>query len=188
MIKPGLIAGAALALVVLTPGVGLRAGAGAGLERGKDGYFHTGDGIRVKSLVVVKLKIYAIGHDMRELPATATKQAVMEMDVDKRLSWKMLRDAGGDRLQGILRDGFARNGFGDAARISAFLEPFRGGLRENQRVVISYASQANATTVSVEGAVPVSITGLDFMRATWGMWFGNTEDPALGDALIARLR
>jgi hypothetical protein len=188
MMKPGLIAGVAVALGVLLVGVGGRAGAGSGLERGKDGYFHTGDGIRVKSLILLKLKIYAIGHDMRELPATASRQAVMEMDVDKRLSWKMLRDAGGDRLQGILRDGFARNGFGDAARIAAFLAPFRGGLRENQRVVISYASSAKATTVAVEGGSPVSIAGLDFMKATWGMWFGNTEDPALGDALIARLR
>lgn len=186
MTKPGLIAGVAFG--VLFCGLGIRARAGAGLERGKDGYFHTGDGIRVKSLVVVKLKIYAIGHDMRELPATPTRQAVMEMDVDKRLSWRMLRDAGGDRLQGILRDGFARNGFGDAARISAFLEPFRRGLRENQWVVISYASQTKAITVSVEGASSVSIVGVDFMKATWGMWFGNTEDPALGDALIARLR
>ncbi len=146
----------------------------------------------MKSLVLLKLKIYAIGHDMREVPATPTKRAVMEMDVDKRLSWKMLRDAGGDRLQGILREGFARNGFGDGAkdggRIAAFLSPFSGGLKENQRVVISYTSASKTTTVAVEGVSPASITGLDFMRATWGIWFGNTEDPALGDALIARLR
>jgi hypothetical protein len=162
-------------------------GRAAGLERGKDGYFHTGDGVRVKSLVFVKLKIYAIGHDMRELPPTKSKQAVMDMDVDKRLSWKMLRDAGGARLQGILRDAFARNGYADAAKIGSFLSPFGDGLRENQRVVISYASASKTTTVAVEGHSAVSISGLDFMRATWGVWFGNTDDPALGDALIGRL-
>src|SRR5262249_12889992 len=144
--------------------------------------------IRVKSLVVVKLKIYAIGHDMRELPSTRSKQAVMEMDVDKRLSWKMLRDAGGGRLQSILPDGFARDGYRDGAKIAAFLSPFGGGLRDNQHVVISYASATKTTTVAVEGVSPVSVAGLDFMRATWGIWFGNTDDPALGDALIARLR
>jgi hypothetical protein len=172
----------ALLLGAVTP-----LGSASALERGKDGYFHTGEGIRVKSLVLVKLRIYAIGHDMRELPASKSKQAVMDMDVDKRLSWQMLRDAGGDRLQGILRDAFARNGYADAARIGSFLSPFRDGLKENQRVVISYASATKTTTVAVEGHSPVSVSGLDFMRATWGIWFGNTDDPGLGDALIGRL-
>src|SRR5262252_9124335 len=143
-------------LVVLLAAAPPLAVASAPLERGSDGYFHTGDGIRIKSLVVVKIKIYAIGHDMRELPATRSKQAVMQIDVDKRLSWKMLRDAGGDRLQGILRDAFARNGYGDAAKIGAFLSPFGGGLRENQRVVISYASATKTTTLAVEGVAPVA--------------------------------
>jgi len=83
------------------------------IERGKDGYVHTGDGVRVKWIAFVKLKTYAIGHDMRELPAAKSKQAVIDADVDKRISWRMLRDAGGDRLQGILRDSFAKNNYGD---------------------------------------------------------------------------
>jgi hypothetical protein len=148
--RPGLRTTVALGALLLGGVAPL--GSASGLERGKDGYFHTGDGIRVKSLVLVKLKIYAIGHDMRELPATKSKQAVM-----------------------------------DIAKIGSFLTPFGNGLRENQRVVISYASASKTTTVAVEGHSAVSIFGLDFMRATWGIWFGNTDDPALGDALIGRL-
>lgn len=109
----------ALALGVLLASAGVAAGDGAALERGKDGYFHTGDGIRAKSLVLLRLKIYAIGHDMREVPATPTKRAVMEMDVDKRLSWKMLRDAGGDGCKAFS----ARGSPAMASRMGGAQEP-----------------------------------------------------------------
>lgn len=157
------------------------------LERGKNGYYHTGDGIRVKSIAFLKLKIYVIGHDMRELPSAKTKRAVIDADVDKRISWRMLRDAGGDRLQGILRDSLAKNGYTDASKIGPFLGAFRGGLKENDTVVISYTAASKTTLVQVQGAAPASLIGSDFMKAVWSIWFGNSDDPELGNALISKL-
>jgi hypothetical protein len=157
------------------------------IERGKDGYFHTGDGIRAKTIVFVRLKIYFIGHEMRELPPTKSKQAVIDADVDKRIWWKMLRDADGERLQGILRDSFAKNGYADTSKIGPFLAAFRGGLKENDYVVIRYTADSKTMTLQVQGASPVSFVGGDFMKATWSIWFGKSEDPELGDALISKL-
>jgi hypothetical protein len=158
------------------------------LERGKDGYFLTGEGIRAKSIAFIKLKIYFIGHEMRELPAAKSKQAVIDANIDKRIWWKMLRDAGGDRLQGILRDSFARNHYADASKVGPFLAGFRGGLKENDYVTIDYEAASHATTLRVPGAAPVTLPGDDFMKATWSIWFGsNADDPELGDALISKL-
>jgi hypothetical protein len=173
---------AALALSSL-----LAASSAFAIERGKNGYYHTGDGIRVKSIAFLKLKIYVIGHDMRELPAAKTKRAVIDADVDKRIAWRMLRDAGGDRLQGILRDSFAKNNYADASKIGAFLAAFRGGLKENDTVVITYAAASKSTLVQVQGAPPVTLPGIEFMKATWSIWFGNSDDPELGNALISKL-
>jgi hypothetical protein len=157
------------------------------IERGADGYFHTGDGIRIKTIVFLKIKIYAIGHDMRDLPAIKSKQAVIDAEVDKRLSWKMLRDADGERLQGILREAFSKNSYSDASKIEPFLAAFRGGLKEGDRVVITYSAASKMTTVEVAGVEPVHLSGTEAMRATWSIWFGKSDDPELADALISRI-
>ena len=54
------------------------------LDKGQDGWFHTGDGIRVKTVAFVNFKVYAIGHDMKELPGDKSKQAVMRL----RIGWQ----------------------------------------------------------------------------------------------------
>src|SRR5207248_2008625 len=71
--------------------LGLFAVPASALERDRDGYFHTGDGIRVKKVAFIHVKVYAIDHYMKDLPAQKSKQAVIDADVDKRFSWKMLR-------------------------------------------------------------------------------------------------
>jgi hypothetical protein len=55
------------AAIVLCAGLCLAAPAGR-IEREWDGYFHTGDGIRARSIAFVNIKIYRISHEMRELP------------------------------------------------------------------------------------------------------------------------
>ena len=47
------------------------------LDRDKDGYFHTGDGIRTKKVAFINVKVYQIEHKMKELPADKSKQAVI---------------------------------------------------------------------------------------------------------------
>jgi hypothetical protein len=158
------------------------------LDRGKDGYFHTGDGIRTKSIAFVNVKVYAIGHDMKELPPTKSKQAVIDLDVDKRLTWRMLRDVDAEKIQNALKEAFAMNGYSDAGKIGQFTGAFKGELKENQYIVITYSTANKSTTVQVlGGGGSATVAGLDFMKATWSIWFGKIDQPSLGDALISRM-
>jgi hypothetical protein len=159
------------------------------LERSKDGYFHTGDGVRTKSVAFVNVKVYAIGHDMKELPPTKSKQAVIDLDVDKRLTWKMLRDVDSEKIQNALKEAYAMNGYTDGGKIGQFMGAFKGELKENQYVVISYNAASKATTLQVlgPGGGTATVAGVDFMKATWSIWFGKIDQPSLGDALISRI-
>jgi hypothetical protein len=42
-------------------------------------------------------------------------------------------------------------------------------------------------TLQVQGKAPVYLEGTDYMKATWSIWFGRSDDPELGDALISKL-
>jgi hypothetical protein len=157
------------------------------LDPAKDGYFHTGDGTRIKKVAFINVKVYAIHHAMKQLPAQKSKQAVIEIDCDKRISFKMLRDVDAEKLQGALRDGYAMNGYGDAAKISAFVGAMSKELKEGSWVTINYSAATKTTSISVQGAGSASVAGEDFMRATWSLWFGKIDQPALSDAMISKI-
>ncbi len=158
------------------------------LDKGADGYFHTGDGIRVKTVAFITVKVYAIGHDMKELPAQKSKQAVIDMDTGKRFTWRMLRDVDAGKIQNALKEAFAMNGYADAGKIGQFTGAFTGDLKEGQYVTITYDADAKATTIRVlGGGGSATIAGADFMKAVWSIWFGKIDQPSLGDALISKI-
>jgi len=157
------------------------------LDPGKDGFFHTGDGVRVKKVAFVNVKVYAIHHAMKQLPSTKSKQAVIDIDCDKKISFKMLRDVDAEKLQGALRDGYALNGYGDTAKISQFVGAMSKELKEGSWVTITYSSATKTTSISVQGAGNASVAGEDFMKATWSLWFGKIDQPSLGDAMIQKI-
>jgi hypothetical protein len=175
--------GALLAFVAL---VAFASGAWA-LDRGADGWFHTGDGVRVKKVVFVNFDVYSIGHDMKDLPPSKSKQAVIDMDTDKRLTWRMLRDVEHEKIQNALSDAFAMNGYADASKIGPFVGAFSGDLKKGAVVTIQYGSASKAVSVTVQGGGTASVPGADFMRAVWSIWFAKIDQPALGDALIKNL-
>ena len=100
-----------LALVAL----GLFALPASALERGRDGYFHTGEGIRYKKIAFINIKVYSIDHYMKDLPPQKSKQAVIDANVDKRISWKMLRTVDADKIKNALREAYAKNEIGRAS-------------------------------------------------------------------------
>jgi hypothetical protein len=158
------------------------------LDKGADGFFHTGDGIRVKSVAFVNFKVYAIGHDMKDLPDSKSKQAVIDIDTTKRFTWRMLRDVEQGKIQSAIKEAFAMNGFGDGGKIGQFVGAFNGDLKEGQYVTITYDSGSKATTIRVlGGGGSATIPGVDFMKATWSIWFGKIDQPSLGDALISKI-
>ena len=157
------------------------------IEPGKDGFYHTGSGVRTKSVAFVNVKVYAIRHDMKCLPAAKAKQAIIDADCDKRFSWRMLRDIDSDKIQGALREAFKDNGYEDAAKIEQFLAAFKGELKEGNGVSISYSGDKKSTTLWVQGASSSTIVGSDFMKAVWSMWFGNLDQKSLTEALMSNL-
>lgn len=153
-----------------------------------DGMIHTGDSVRVKSIGPFTAKVYAIRHDMKEKPAQKSKQAVIDAVVDKKFTWRMLRDVDSSKIQKALREAFAMNGFGDQSRIGQFVGAFnKEEVKENSAVVISYSAVGKTTTIWVQNGGTATLGGEDFMKAVWSIWFGRIDQPAMGDQLIAKL-
>src|SRR5580700_11657484 len=121
------------------------------LDPGADGYYNTGSGIRVKTVAFVDVKVYSITHFMKALPASKSKQAVIDQDTDKKLVWKMLRDVDQEKIQSALKEAYAMNGYTDAAKIAQFVGAFSADLKEKGKVTIAYSSDKKETSISVEG-------------------------------------
>lgn len=170
-----------LALVAL----GLFALPASALERDRDGYFHTGEGIRYKKVAFINVKVYAIDHYMKDLPPAKSKQAVINADVDKRFSWKMLRTVDAEKIRNALREAYAKNGYGDAAKINPFVDALNKELKEGDLVTITYDAAKKQTTIS-SPAGSATVAGEDFMKATWSIWFGKIDQKDLGDSLLNR--
>ncbi len=163
-------------------------GSAFALDRQGDGYFHTGFGTRVKHIPIIgDVNVYDIGHAMKDLPPTKSKQAVIDMDTSKYFAWTMRRDVGEEKIQNALREAYQMNGYGDTAKINQALSVFNKELTENSTVKISYDSGAKATTFAVGGGPSTTIGGIEFMKATWSIWFGKIDQPSLGDQLIKNI-
>ena len=165
--------------------LGLFAVPASALERDRDGYFHTGDGIRVKKIAFINVKVYAIDHYMKDLPTQKSKQAVIDADVDKRFSWKMLRSVDAEKIKNALREAFAKNGYADAGKINPFVDALAKELKEGDSVTIRYDAARKTTTIT-SPAGSATIAGEEFMKATWSIWFGKIDQKDLGDSLLNR--
>jgi hypothetical protein len=157
------------------------------LDPGKDGFYYTGDGVRVKTVAFINVKVYSIAHAMKELPPTKSKQAVIDIDTDKRITWKMLRDVDAEKIQNAIREGFQMNGYSDAGKIASFVGAFKNDLKEGNYVYIKYDSASKTTSVNVQGGGSASINSVEFMKGVWSLWFGKIDQPSLGDQLISRI-
>ncbi len=149
-----------------------------------DGYHHTGDAVLKANHWPFTIELFAVAHDMKDLPAEKSRQAVIALDTDKRLTLRFLRDMDPDRITQWLENEYARGGFRDAERIRAVVGAFGAArLAKDEQAVIQYDAATQVTTVTVGSGAAVPVKGVDFMRATWAVWFGRS----LGDSLVARL-
>ena len=165
--------------------LGLLATPASALERGSDGYFHTGDGIRYKKIAFINIKVYEIEHAMKDLPQQKSKQAVIDADVDKKFSWKMLRTVDAEKIRNALREAYAKIGYGDAGKINAVVDSITKELKSGDNVTIKYDAAKKSTTIT-SPAGSATVGGEDFMKATWKIWFGNIDQKNLGDELLDR--
>ena len=157
------------------------------LERGKDGFYETGEGVRTKKVAFFHVKVYQIESFAKELPAVKSKAAMITLDTDKKLEWKMLRSVGAQKIKDAMREAYEMNGYSDQAKIDSIKAPFVGEVKDGATVTISYDA-ATKTTSLATGGRRASVPGEDFMRATWSIWFGHIDQPSLQDALISKLK
>ncbi len=153
----------------------------------KEGWIKTGEGVRTKTVVFVTVDVYHIAHFMKKLPPKKSKQAVIDMETDKKFVWTMLRDVDRDKIQDALRDAYDMNGYKDKAKIDKFVGVFFNDLKKGQHVTITYDPASVMTSVFVEGGGAASIPTTAFMKGTWSIWFGRIDPPSLGDDLIKYL-
>jgi hypothetical protein len=156
------------------------------LQPDGSGWYHTGDAVRQKS-VIVTVNVYQISHDMKCLPSAKSKQAVIDADCDKRFTWKMMRDVGKDKIVDAMREAYKNNNYNDQGKINQALGAFSAEFKENAYVRITYDSTAKTTTFWEQNGGTTTVAGVDFMKATWSVWFGRIDPPSLGDRLIANL-
>ena len=157
------------------------------LAREANGYYLTGTGVWQKEVAFFNFDVYVISHYMRDLPPSKSKGAVIAADVDKLFALRLLRDLSAAQIQGALRDAFAANGYGDRAKIDAFVAAVGQPIPKGATITIEYDAGAKTTTARAKGNPSVSIPGVDFMIATWSIWLGRYDPDGLGEALIERL-
>lgn len=180
MKKTSAIFSALVALAVSLPALAL--------DRGADGFYLTGSGTRVKKVAFITANVYDVWHYAKELPPTKSRRAIIDLDADKKLVWRMKRDVDAEKIRTALADGYAKNDYGDKAKIGHFIGAVSADLKENTVITIRYDAGAKKTSINIQGGNSASVEGVDFMKATWSVWFGNMPDqPGLGDSLISKL-
>lgn len=154
----------------------------------RDPWIQTGEGVREKTLAWVHVQAYTISHWVQKQPSILSKSALNDLEADKKFSITMLRNVRAGQMKGMFRDAYALNGYCDKARIDQFLSALTRDLVKGDHITITYAPLCQATTLTLQGGGTAVIPGREFMRATWSLWFGQSEQPALGDALVSKLR
>jgi hypothetical protein len=149
---------------------------GPPLPPNTDGFHRTGE-------VEPHRGILRLAHDVRELPPARTPQAAIELDADKRMTLHALRDLPGERMRKTLAERYAKRGFADAARVARFLAPLQGTIDKGSTVVFAYEAATQTTRLTV-GATTTSEQGLEFMQATWALWFGPSASAETAQELL----
>jgi hypothetical protein len=147
---------------------------------GPDGYYRTGQAEPHKGVV-------RVDHAVKVLPAERRRQSLVELDVDKRLTIHALSEIDADNMRKVLRERYAKRGFADIARVERFLAGLTGKIPPNHSVVISYDAGSKVTQLAAAGRGATSADGVDFMKATWSLWLGESVPSSLADSLMSNL-
>lgn len=145
----------------------------------------TGSGVRVKKIAFVSVNVYAITHQMKDVPATRSASEFINAETDKRLILKMKRDVEAAKIVTAINEAYALNGYSNKANQDSFSSVLTGDLKENDTITISYNATSKTTTCNYGGKTS-SVSGADFMKATWSIWFGKIDQPALTSALVGK--
>ena len=106
---------------------------------------------------------------------TQDAAAAIAADEAKRITMVFKRDVGGEKMVGAFQEGFEENAAplmeAIKDRADTFLALFKPGVKENQRIDLTY-QPGKGTSVAFDGKEVGVIEGADFMAACWAIWFG----------------
>lgn len=148
-------------------------------------YTTTGSGIRVKKVAFVNVNVYSITHQMKDVPATRTAQDFINAETDKRLILKMKRDVPAEKIVTAINEAYTLNGYSNKSNQDTMSSVLTGDLKENDTITIAYNASNKTVTCNYAGKTS-SVSGADFMKATWSIWFGKIDQPALTTALVGK--
>lgn len=154
----------------------------------QEAWVQTGEGIREKHLGLVHIQAYTISHWVRVRPSTPSRSVMIDLETDKKFLLGMLRDVGANRMKEMFRDAFVLNGSRDMTQIDDFLTVLTRDLVKGDQITIAYIAKTQTISISLRNGGSATLHGRDFMRATWSIWFGKTDQPSLGEALISKWR
>ncbi len=144
-----------------------------------------GAGIRTKFGIA---KVYAGGLYLKAKSGNAAQIIAADEPMGIRLHF--LRDVDKDKIQGAWSEGY-KNSAGGAynsllPKIQEFNATFSTGAQNNFTYDIIYVP-GKGTTIKINGADKATITGLDFKRATFGIWLGTVQaDQNLKDGMLGK--
>ncbi len=169
-----------LSAVLLFPGL-----IAAAPQADAKGYYYTGSAVRVRKLGPFAVKVYWIGHKMKALPARSAR-AVIDADVDKMITMKMLRTVDGAKLKSAVVDAFRLNGYSNMGNINTLLSVVSGEAKEGSYIYIWYTASSKTTALNYGGRV-ARVAGVDFMKALWSCWFGKIDQASVPGGLISQI-
>ena len=84
----------------------------------------TGSAIRVKKIAFVSVNVYAITHQMKDIPEARSAAEFINAETDKRFILKMKRDVDSAKIVTAINDAFGLNGYSNKANQDTFYESY----------------------------------------------------------------
>jgi len=148
-----------------------------------------GAGLRTKTVVFVKVKVYVGALYLPEKMTDAA--AIVSLDQPKEVRMHFLRNVDRSSILNAFREGFEANSPDKVGSLLPKLKLLEGALpdevAEGQVLVVSYAP-GRGSTVGVDGGKTVTVEGKDFAEALFRDWLGpKPVDGGLEDLREAML-
>lgn len=135
---------------------------------GPDGYYQTGLAVHTTA----GEHDYTTVHELKELPAQRTPQAIIDAETRKRFVISTFQDVPCSTFSGFLRTGLLREGMlqADVERLANVCSV--PSVKKGRRIVVAYDPATTVTTLSIEKVGTASVAGHSAMVRVWKVWFG----------------
>jgi len=153
----------------------------------EDVWVKTGEGVRVKNIAFINVNVYYIVHQVKGKMPAKDPSAIINADQDKLFSLSMMRDIDSQKIVNAIVEAYHKNGYSNDANALALFSVVTGDLKQNDNITLVYSAASKTVSCYFKGKA-ASVGGVDFMKATWSIWFGNIDQPYLTQALMSQMK